>query len=238
MGWTRRPAWAEDVSKHDLTTETGRRAFFLANTKRRPVPHAPELQLHVADEAMALWQRTEEELAEEGIEPPFWAFAWAGGQGLARYVLDHAAEFEGRTVIDFASGSGLVAVAAARVGARATAIDIDPFAQTAARANAEANGVAIEARTENVVGQTRDELGSPDVVLAGDVHYDKAMAEPITEWLVRLAGEGVRVLVGDPGRSYFPRDRGWRELRRYEVPVIRDLEDREIRSVGVFAVTS
>ena len=224
------------MGKHDLTTEEGRRAFFLANTRLHPVPHAPELRLYVADEAMALWQRTEEELAEDGIEPPFWAFAWAGGQGLARYVLDHAAEFEDRTVIDFASGSGLVAVAAARVGARATAIDIDPFAETAALVNAEANDVTIEAQTKNVVGRTREELDSPDVLLAGDVHYDRAMAEPITEWLVRLAGKGVRVLVGDPGRSYFPRDRGWRELARYEVPVIRDLEDREVRSVGVFAV--
>ena len=236
-GWQALPIRSARVDRA-LMNEDARRAFVLENTRVHPVPHAPEIRLHLADEAVALWQRTEDELQQQGIAPPFWAFAWAGGQGLARYVLDHPAEFAGRCLIDFAGGSGVAGVAAALAGARATCIDIDPFAATVAVMNAQVNGVAIEARTRDVVGHSAERLGRPDVICAGDVHYDRAMAEPVTAWLRSLRAEGVRVLVGDPGRSYFPRDLGWKELSRYDVPVIRDLEDREIRSVGVFEVTA
>lgn len=214
-----------------------RRAFVRANTAVHPVPHAPELRLHLADEAVPLWQRTEEELAEEGLPPPFWAFAWAGGQGLARWLLDHPDEVGGRTVLDFASGSGVAGIAAAVAGAdHVRCVDIDPFCAAAAALNAELNGVAVVAATDDVIGRDRAALGSPDLVVVGDAHYERDFAACSTPWLEALAGEGARVMVGDPGRSYFPRDRGWREIARHRVPVIRDLEDREIRSVGVWEV--
>ena len=208
-----------------------------ANTRPHPVPHAPEIELLVADEAVPIWQKTEEALEREGLAPPFWAFAWAGGQGLARWVLDHADAVKDRRVLDFASGSGLVGVAAMVAGAgEATCVDLDPFAATAARLNARLNDVRVGALTEDVIGRDRLALGRPDLVLAGDVHYERAFAGAATPWLESLAREGARVLVGDPGRSYFPRDRSWREIARHDVPVIRDLEDMAIRSVGVFEV--
>ena len=217
--------------------EAERRAFIRANTRVHHVPHAPELRLHLADEAVPLWQRTEEELAEDGLPPPFWAFAWAGGQGLARWLLDHPDEVSGRRALDFASGSGVAGIAAAVAGAGAVrCVDVDPFCASAAALNAALNGVAVETATGDVIGHAREHLGGPDLVIVGDAHYERDFAARSTPWLEGLAGEGARVLVGDPGRSYFPRDRGWREIARYEVPVIRDLEDREVRSVGVWEV--
>src|SRR5688572_4837896 len=158
-------------------------AFILAETRLRPVPHAPELVLHVADEATALWQKTEEELGEIGLPPPFWAFAWAGGQALARYVLDHPEAVRARHVLDFASGSGLVAIAAMTAGAaRVTACDIDPFAVAAMDLNAAANGVAIEAVQADLIGQDH----GWDAVLAGDICYERDLAQRVTEWLLGL----------------------------------------------------
>ena len=220
-----------------IATEAQRRAFVRANTRPHPVPHAPEIRLLVADEAVPIWQKTEEALEREGLAPPFWAFAWAGGQGLARWVLDNPDTVAGRGVLDFASGSGLVGIACAMAGARsATCVDIEPFAATAAGLNAALNDVRVGTLSEDVVGRDRTALGMPDLVLAGDVHYERAFAGAVTPWLEALAAEGARVLVGDPGRSYFPRDRGWREIARHDVPVIRDLEDTAIRSVGVHEV--
>ena len=145
-----------------------RTAFVRDNTRLLPVPHAPEIRLHVAEEATELWQRTEDELGEMGLPPPFWAFAWAGGQALARYVLDHPDMVAGRRVLDFASGSGLVAIAAARAGAaRVEAADVDAFAAAAIALNAAANDVRIVPRLEDLVG--RDE--GWDTVLAGDICY-------------------------------------------------------------------
>ena len=225
----------------ERVTEGERERFIRANTALHPVPHAPEIALHVADEAVALWQRTEEELEAEGIAPPFWAFAWGGGQGLARWVLDHPEAVRGQWVADFASGAGLVAIAAAKAEAgNVEAYEIDPMGCTAIRLNAWANGVAdgaIKIVGADVIGCAREAMGPLDVLLVGDVHYDKAFADAVTPWLEGLAGEGVRVLVGDPGRAYFPRDRGWRELARYEVETMRALEDAAIRSVGVYEVT-
>ena len=220
-----------------LGSSEAKRAFILANTAIHSVPHAPAIRLHVADEAMALWQRTEEQLEAEGLAPPFWAFAWAGGQGLARWALDRPDEVANARVVDFASGSGLVAIAAMLAGARrARAYDIDPMAHAAIALNAALNGVGVEIGKGSAIGRSRAALGDPDLVLVGDVHYDRPFADAVTPWLEALAGEGVRVLVGDPGRSYFPRDRGWREIARYRVPTMRALEDSEIRSVGVFEV--
>ncbi|GGG33141.1 class I SAM-dependent methyltransferase [Chelatococcus composti] len=209
-------------------------AFVRAHTRLLPVPHAPEIVLHVADEATALWEKTEEELGAMGLPPPFWAFAWAGGQALARYVLDHPAVVTGQRVLDFASGSGLVAVAAARAGAaRVEACDIDAFAAAAIAVNAEANGVALTVRQEDLVGV--DE--GWDCVLAGDICYERDLAAAVTDWLSRLAARGATVLIGDPGRSYLARER-LEPIATYEVPVTRALEDNEIKRTSVWVFRS
>ncbi len=208
------------------------RAFVRAETRPRPVPHAPEITLHVADEATALWQRTEEELQEIGLPPPFWAFAWAGGQALARYILDHPDLVSGRTVLDFASGSGLVAIAAARAGAaRVLASDLDSFAIAAIGLNAEANGVAerIEAVQADLIGAEP----RADLVLAADIFYERDIAARVGDWLGVLHVGGKAVLVGDPGRSYLPRER-LDILATYAVPVTRALEDSEIKRSSVW----
>ena len=205
-------------------------AFILAETRLRPVPHAPEISLHVADEATELWQRTEEELGEIGLAPPFWAFAWAGGQALARYILDHPETVRGRRVLDFASGSGLVAIAAMKAGAaEVTACDIDPFAVAAIGVNALANGVIVTPLADDIVGQDQ----GWDTVLAGDICYEHDLAARVADWLFALSSRGATVLIGDPGRSYLPKDR-LENLAVYEVPVTRTLEDSDIKKSSVW----
>ena len=207
-----------------------RLAFIRANTRLMAVPHAPEIRLHLADEATDLWQKTEEDLGAIGLPPPFWAFAWAGGQALARYLLDDPDLVRGRRVLDFAAGSGLVAIAAARAGAAAVeASEVEAFAIAAMGLNAAANGVAIAAREADLVGT--DE--GWDAVLAGDIHYERDTAERVTAWLVSLHARGALVLVGDPGRSYLPKDR-LEPLATYEVPVTRSLEDAEVKRTSVW----
>ena len=207
-------------------------AFIRAHTRLLPVPHAPEIHLHVADEATALWQKTEDELQAIGLPPPFWAFAWAGGQALARYILDRPEVAANATVVDFASGSGLVAIAAARSGAlRVTASDLDPFAIAAIGLNAAANGVAerIEPVSDNLL-DTAPEAG---LVLAADVFYERDLAQAVTVWLSGLQARGATVLIGDPGRTYLPRER-LECLETYTVPVSRALEDSEIKRSHVW----
>jgi predicted nicotinamide N-methyase len=207
-----------------------RDAFVRAETRLRPVPHAPEISLHVADEATELWRRTEEELGQLGLPPPFWAFAWAGGQALARYLLDHPEAVRGRRVLDFASGSGLVAIAAAKAGAaEVDACDIDPFAIAAIGINAAANGVGVAAVEADLVG--RD--GGWDTVLAGDVCYERDLARRVTGWLYGLSRRGATVLIGDPGRSYLPNDR-LEAVATYRVPVTRSLEDSDVKQSTVW----
>ncbi|QEL24203.1 methyltransferase [Bosea sp. F3-2] len=207
-----------------------REGFIRAHTRLLPVPHAAEIALHVAEEATELWQKTEEELAVIGLPPPFWAFAWAGGQALARYLLDHPQIVAGRHVLDFASGSGLVAIAAAKSGAaRVEACDIDAFAVAAIGINAEANGVTVTARADDLIG--RDE--GWEVVCAGDVCYERDMAERVIAWLSALSARGATVLIGDPGRSYLPKGR-LETVATYEVPVTRALEDAEIKRSSVW----
>lgn len=213
---------------------TDHSAFIRAETRLLPVPHAPEIALHVADEATALWQKTEEELGAIGLPPPFWAFAWAGGQALARYVLDHPETVRGRRVLDFASGSGLVAIAARKAGAAAvTACDIDDFAVAAIRINAQANGVDLDVLQADLVGEDR----GWDTVLAGDICYEQDLARRVVDWLFALNGRGATILIGDPGRSYLPKDRLDR-VALYEVPVTRTLEDAEIKKTGVWRFRS
>jgi predicted nicotinamide N-methyase len=206
------------------------RRFILSNTALQAPPHVPEIRLHLADEAHDLWRRTEEELAEIGLDPPFWAFAWAGGQGLARHVLDNPWIVRGRRVLDFATGSGLVAIAAAKAGAaHVVAADVDPFCAAAVGLNAAANGVAIAFEGRDLIG------GDPgtDILLAGDVFYDRAFADRLVPWFSRLAEGGTTVLVGDPGRAYLPRAR-LSHLAEYQVPVTRALEDAEVKRTTVW----
>jgi predicted nicotinamide N-methyase len=205
-------------------------AFIRAETRLRAVPHAPEIRLHVADEATELWHRTEEELGAIGLPPPFWAFAWAGGQALARYVLDRPDLVRDRRVLDFASGSGLVAIAAAMAGAaEVVACDVDPFATAAIALNSEANGVAVHALAQDLVGGD----GGWDVILAGDICYEKDLAGRVINWLDGLSRRGATVLIGDSGRAYLPKER-LDALATYDVTVTRSLEDAEIKSTSVW----
>ena len=193
-------------------------------------PLAPEMRLQLADEAVPLWRKTEESLSELGLPPPFWAFAWAGGQALARYVLDRPELVRAKRALDFASGSGLVAIAAALAGGtQVEASEIDPFAQAAIALNAAANGVSVDVLAEDVIGQDR----GWDVVLAGDVAYERDMAAAAFAWLEGLARRGALVLVGDPRRSYLALDR-LECVAEYSVPTSRALEDAEIKRTGVF----
>lgn len=208
--------------------------FIVRETRVKPVPHAEEIRLHLADEAMDLWQKTEDELGDLGLAPPFWAFAWAGGQGLARHVLDHPDLVAGRRVIDFACGSGLVGIAAMLAGASSChCVDIDPFALEATRLNAALNGVTVTTEAADI---TSGPVPDADVVICGDVFYDKTMADAVLAFLDRLLAAGIEVLVGDPGRSYLPRTR-LVELGTYMVPVVGALEDNEIKRTTVFRVT-
>jgi predicted nicotinamide N-methyase len=210
-----------------------RRAFILENTRLQPPPHTPELVLHLADEITPIWTLTEEALAEIGLPPPFWAFAWAGGQALARYVLDNPEVVAGKQVIDFATGSGLVAIAAMKAGAaRVLAADIDVFCEAAVGLNAEANGVTVAFTELNLLD------GPPppaDVILAGDICYEKPLAEAVMAWLVEGRAAGATVLIGDPGRTYFPKD-GLVKLAEYEVATTRELEDFAVKRTCVWTL--
>ncbi len=208
-------------------------AFVLANTAVQTPPLLPELKLHLASEVVPLWQATEAELEAQGLPPPYWAFAWAGGQALARYLLDHPEIAAGKRVLDFAAGSGLQGIAAARAGAaRVEATEIDRFAAAAIRRNAALNGVEIELREGDLVGATG---GDWDLVLAGDVCYERPMAERVWAWLRGLAGRGVEVLIGDPGRSYLPK-RGLERVIAYAVQTSRELEDSDLRNAVAWRV--
>jgi predicted nicotinamide N-methyase len=210
--------------------KTDPESFILANTSIMSPPHVPEIKLNLADEVHDLWLKTEEQLEEIGLPPPFWAFAWAGGQGLARYIIDHPGIVAGKRVVDFASGSGLVAIAARIAGAtHVLAADIDPWAKCAIRLNAALNGVAIETTDKNIV----DDISHAGILLAGDVFYDKAFADCLIPWFSAIAAGGGTVLVGDPGRAYCPRDR-MEALAVYEVPVTRALEDSEVKKTTVW----
>jgi predicted nicotinamide N-methyase len=202
-------------------------SFIRSNSQLMAPPLVPEIKLHLASEVIPLWRKTEEELAAIGVPPPYWAFAWAGGQALARYLLDNPAIVAGKRVLDFGAGSGLVALAAAKAGARnVTAADIDPFAIAAIACNARANDLRIETRADDLIG-VNDAF---DLILVGDMCYERPLAERMMAWLNASSAE---ILLGDPGRSYFPKA-GLTRLAAYRVPTTRELEDREIRDTGVF----
>ena len=206
------------------------KTFVEANTQRLHAPLVPEIALHLASEVLPLWQMTEAELEASGLPPPYWAFAWAGGQALARYILDNSEIVAGKRVLDFGSGSGIVAIAAAKSGAtQVTAAEIDDFACAAIALNAAANDVAVNIVTRDVIGET----SHGEVILVGDMCYEQPLAGRIEAWLRALAKDGALVLLGDPGRSYFPKS-GLEKLARYSVATSRDLEDRDVRETGVY----
>ncbi len=203
--------------------------FIRERTAPAPVPLAPELSLWQATELTPLWHATAAEL-HGWDDSPYWAFPWAGGQVLARHVLDHPALVAGRRVLDFASGSGLVAIAAARAGAaEVVAVDVDPFCRAAVALNAELNGVAIPFRAEDPLGAPLPEC---DVVLAGDVFYERALAAGATAWFAALAARGTLVLAGDAGRAYAPSS-GFVEVASHDVPTTVEIEDAPLRRARV-----
>ena len=223
--------------------------FVRANTELAAPPLVPEIDLHLATEVVPLWRNTEEELEAAGVPPPYWAFAWAGGQALARYVLDHRELVAARSVLDFGTGSGLVAIAAVKAGARmVVAADIDGFAAAAIGLNCWANGISCMLRKSAADGNghgrrgekieivTEDLIGRPcnwDVILVGDMCYERPLAERLLNWLGDCALHGATVLIGDPGRAYFPGS-GAVRLATYRVQTTRELEDREIRETSVY----
>ena len=216
--------------------------FIRANTTVLAPPLVPELRLHLAHEAVPIWQKTEEELGQLGLPPPFWAFAWAGGQALARHVLDHPDLVRGRRVVDLAAGSGLVAIAARLAGAaHVLAADIDRFATAAIALNVALNGLAAAGPCGTERGEisvtAEDLLAGPppsaDIILVGDLFYERDLAARVHRWLRQAESLGTAVLIGDPGRSYLPRQH-LTKLAEYAVPVTRELEDAEIKRTAVW----
>ncbi len=199
------------------------------------MPHAPEISLWLADEVTPIWRLTEEELGEMGLPPPFWAFAWAGGQGLARWLIDSPAEVVGKRVLDLAAGSGLVGIAAMQAGAvSALCADIDPFCGAAVALNAAANGVSLGFTDANLLDAPPPDV---EVICAGDVFYEQPMAGRVLAWLTAAAARGTRVLVGDPLRTYFPGE-GFELLAEYAVPTTRELEDDAVKRTRVWTLAS
>lgn len=214
------------------SAETLRSATFIReNTLPMSPPLVPEIKLHLAEETLPIWLKTEEELQRLNVDPPYWAFAWAGGQALARYVLDNPSVVRGKRVLDLGSGSGLVAIAACRAGAAsAMAADVDPLALTAAELNGTLNGVTLATTTSDILTSAP---GIYDVVLVGDLFYEAPLAKKVLTFVEANASAGVSVLVGDPRRSYFPLDR-FEKLAEYSVPVTRQLEDAEIKWTAIW----
>jgi len=207
--------------------------FIIRNTRLGAAPLVPELALYLADAVMPLWEMTEADLERQGVPPPYWAFAWPGGQAVARLILDRPELVKARRVLDLGAGGGIAAIAAMRAGAlRATANDIDALALAAIALNAAANGVTVDALGRDLLDDVARDW---DIILAGDLCYEKPMAGRVMGWLRTAASTGTTVLLGDPGRAYAPAD-GLYKLGDFAVPVSRDLEDRDIRHTAVWQV--
>ncbi len=199
------------------------------------MPLVPEIRLWQASEPISLWQRTERMSGRTGLEPPFWAFAWAGGQALARYLLDHPQAVRGRRVIDIASGSGLVAIAAAKAGAvSVTGYDIDPLAAAAIGVNAAANDVTVLAVCADILDDDGQPAPGTDLVLVADAFYQRDLAARVMRFAGRARARGAAVLAGDFGRAYLPRD--LTPLASYDVPGLRELEDSDIKRTTIWAL--
>lgn len=214
-------------------TDAERRQFIEAHTKLDAAPLTPGVRLWLATEATELWEASEAFLEAKGLPPPFWAFAWAGGQAMARYVLDHPETVASKRVLDFGAGGGLVAIAAMLAGAKsALAADVDAFAATATQLNAAENGVVVQTDTGDATKLDHQDF---DVILAADVCYERAPAAEATGWLRQAAAAGVDVLMGDPGRSYFA-GAGFLELATYDVPTPTELERLSVTPAKVWRV--
>ncbi|MEQ8968517.1 MAG: 50S ribosomal protein L11 methyltransferase [Azospirillaceae bacterium] len=217
----------------DPSTEAGRAALIRGWTAVERAPLVPEIALHLATEVTPLWEATEATLARTGLPPPYWAFAWAGGQALARHLLDRPEIAAGRRVLDLAAGGGIAAIAAARAGAAAvTASEIDAFALTALRLNATLNGVRVETVAADLTAPDAP-IVPADLLLAGDVCYEKPMADRVLAFLRARAAAGATVLIADPGRAYLPAS-GLEPLAAFDVPVPTDIEDRPVRRTTVY----
>ena len=209
-----------------------RKAFIRANTKILAPPLVPEIRLHLAEESLPIWQKTEEELGEINLAPPYWAFAWAGGQALARYLLDNPHQVAGRSVLDLGAGSGLQAIAAAKAGARdVLAADIDQLALAACQLNFEINAVVLATTSEDLLAKPLERAF--DLILVGDLYYERQLADAVTALIDRAVAAGSQILIGDPQRNYFPKGR-YTQVAHYEVPVTRELEDAEIKRTAVW----
>jgi predicted nicotinamide N-methyase len=232
-------AWPDLEKKIMTRTSVAEQEIIQTSAQLRPVALVPEIRLYQASEPIGVWQRTELAAGRTGLDPPFWAFAWAGGQGLARHLLDHPETVRGRVVIDLASGSGLVAIAAALAGAAVVSgYDIDPLAVAAITLNAEANGVAVRAVQADILDEDEDEDGSGAgsvVILAADAFYERELAGRLTRYLERGQARGADVLVGDFGRAYLPWDR-LTPLAAYDVPGVSVVEDNDIKHTTVWTL--
>ena len=210
-----------------------RRALIGRHTRLQPVAGVTDVRLHLADELAPVWRATESALGITGAAIPFWAFAWAGGLAIARYLEERPDEVRGKQVVDLATGSGLCAIVAMRLGAaKSTGIDIDPFAEAAVALNARANGVKVSFIGRDVLD---DDPPHADVLLAGDTWYEGPLAERVLPWLRRSAAGGTRVIIGDPGRRFLPAD-GLTQLATYDVNTTTQLEDREVLPARVFTL--
>lgn len=205
--------------------------FIRRHTRIQQPPLVPEISLHLADDLMRLWERMGDDMNQDAPAIPFWACAWVGGQALARYVLDHPQEVDSKRVLDLATGSGLCAIAARNAGAASvTAADVDVMAETVVPLNAGLNGAPIEMTRTNLLPRPAPAV---DVILAGDVCYEEEMAETILPWLLEAHRSGIRVLLGDPGRHYFPHEI-MTLLATYEVPTTWEVEGAELKRTGVY----
>jgi len=216
----------------DRDDRAGLIRFIEQNTKPLQPPLVPEITLHLAEESLPIWQKTEDELGVMNVPPPFWAFAWAGGQAMSRYLLDNPDICRGRSILDLGSGSGISAIAAAKTGAaRILAADIDALALAATELNARANTVSIETTSDDLL--TSADWRRMEVVIIGDLFYERELADRVLAFIAAVKSSGSTVLIGDPQRSYFPRDR-FERLAEYQVPVTRELEDAELKRTAVW----
>jgi predicted nicotinamide N-methyase len=215
----------------DRGDHAGLLRFIAQNTKLLAPPLVPEIVLHLAAESLPIWQKTEDDLGEMNVPPPYWAFAWAGGQAMARYLLDNPEICDGRSVLDLGCGSGISAIAAAKTGATSVvASDIDPLALAAVELNAKANSVDVGTTSGDLLsGPKRDE----GIIIIGDLFYERELADRVIAFIDSAKADGSVVFIGDPQRSYFPRDH-FKKLIEYLVPVTRELEDAEIKRTSVW----
>jgi predicted nicotinamide N-methyase len=230
-------ARARPVSSASMSAAAARsaRRVIAATTRLATVPYVPEIRLQQADDPFTVWEQLEKEGGQVGLPPPFWAFPWAGGQALARHLLDHPALVTGMRVLDVASGSGLVAIAAARAGARSVlAADVDEMAVRAISVNAAANGVRV---TPVLADLLDGGAGDAGVVLCADAFYEQDLAERALAFLHRAQDGGARVLVGDPGRAFL-RTAGLRRVASFEIPVTVALEGMTVKRATVYELTA